>query len=133
VTTSRPVMRRAAAWTVALGLLWAAIAGLLWDQAMALGVVAGAAIGGLNFWLLGRALGQMMADPEQFRNAKRKIPRPLMLKWPLIFALLAIAVWWLPVRPEGIAMGALISLVSLTIAGLRERSAGEPDPPAPEP
>ncbi len=131
--SSRPVMRHAAAWTVALGLLWAAIAGLLWDASMALGVLTGAAIGGLNFWLLGRALGQVMADPERFRNAKRKLPRPLLLKWPLILGMLALAVWWLPVRPEGIAMGALISLVSLMIAGLRERSAAEPDPPAPDP
>jgi membrane protein YqaA with SNARE-associated domain len=116
-------MRRAAWWTVALGVLWAAIAGLLWDRAMALGVVAGAAVGGVNFWLLGRALGQVVADPERYRRPKSKwkVPAPLLLKWPLVLVMLLVVLLWLPVRAEGVAMGALISLVALTIAGFGER------------
>jgi hypothetical protein len=117
-------MRRAAGWTAALGVIWAGIAGLLWGQAMALGVVAGATLGGVNFWLLGRALAKIMADPERYRGAKWKIPGPLLLKWPLLIAMLVVVMWWLPVRAEGVAMGALISLVSLTIAGFGEHCEG---------
>ena len=59
-----------------------------------------------------RDLTQIVADPERHRHAKWKIPKPLLLKWPLMLALLAVVLLWLPVRPEGVAMGALISLVS---------------------
>jgi hypothetical protein len=121
--SSRPVMRRAALWTAALGVIWAVIAWLLWDRMMALGVLAGAVIGGLNFWLLGRALSQVVSDPERYRDTKSRIPKPLLLKWPLILGLFAIALWWLPLRPEGVAMGALISLMSLTLAGWLESQA----------
>ena len=131
--SSRPIMRRAAAWTAALGGMWAVITALLWDHTMALGVVAGAAIGGLNFWLLGRALAQVVADPERHRHAKWRIPKPLLLKWPLMLALFAIVLLWLPVRPEGVAMGALISLVSLTLAGWREQQVDPGDGSGSEP
>jgi membrane protein YqaA with SNARE-associated domain len=115
------VVKRAAVWTVVLGAIWAVIAAVVWGRAMALGVVAGAAIGGVNNFLLGRAVSKILANPDEHRKSKRKIPGPLLLKWPLLLGMLALVMLYLPVRPEGVAIGALISLVSLAIAGLESR------------
>ena len=118
---SRPVVKHAALLTVALGAVLAVIAAVVWDRAMALGVVAGAAIGGMNIFLLSKAVTKLLANPEEHRKAKRKIPGPLLLKWPLLLGMLALVMLYLPVRPEGVAIGALISLISLSIAGFKSR------------
>ena len=127
--TGRPIMRQAATWTAVLTVAWAVIAQLWWGSAMALGVVTGGAVGGLNIWLLGRALDKVVAEPEQHRNAKRKLPKPILLKWPLTLALLGAVLWFFPVRVEGVAMGAIISLLALIVAAFREQRAAASEEP----
>ena len=45
----------------------------------------------------------------------------MLVKWPLILGGLAIVMMFLPVSPQGVAIGALISLVAGATAALREQ------------
>lgn len=114
-------------WTAILGLGWAAITIFIWDLPTALGVVAGAAIGCGNFWLIARALGKMMSAPEEHRGSKWTAPAALLLKWPLLFGALALVLLYLPVTPQGVAMGAILSLVAAMFAALRAQGKSSPD------
>lgn len=121
-------------WTAILGLGWAAVTIFIWDIPTALGVVAGAAIGCGNFWLIARALGKMMNSPEEHRGSKWTAPAALLLKWPLLFGVLALVLLYLPVTPQGVAMGAVLSLVAAMFAALRAQGrvsaeADESNPP----
>ncbi len=47
----------------------------------------------------------------------------MLVKWPLILGGLAIVMLYLPVSPQGVAIGALVSLVGGTTAAMREHRA----------
>ena len=93
----------------------------MWDFATALGIVCGALLGGLNFILLGRSLQKMFAQPDEHKGSKWTLPITMLVKWPLILGGLAIVMMFLPVSPQGVAIGALISLVAGATAALREQ------------
>jgi hypothetical protein len=113
------MMKRTAAWTLALASVGSAIALGLWGHEMALGLALGALVGLANVWLLSRALAGLVTNPEEHRPApgrKWTLPAVLLLKWPVILLALAIILWYMPARPEGVALGALLSLAAASIA-----------------
>lgn len=119
------MMRRTAAWTAALTGVWGGIALWFWGYPMALGVALGALLGLANVWLLSRALSQLIANAAEHRPApgrKWSLPAVLLLKWPFILLALAVILWYMPARPEGVALGAALSLAAASIAALKGRS-----------
>lgn len=115
------LFRRMARWTAALGLGWAAALGLWLGWEMALGVTVGAALGYANLWLAARALRGIVERPHEHRPApgsKWALPAGLLLKWPLILLALWGILWYLPARPEGVALGVAIALAAASLAAL---------------
>lgn len=110
-------------WTIALTVPVVIIGWLMWDFATALGIVCGSALGSLNFILLGRSMQKMFANPDEHRGSKWTLPITMLLKWPLILGGLAIVMLYLPVSPQGVAIGALVSLAAGSTAALREQRA----------
>jgi len=115
------LLSRIVQWTVALTLPVFVAGWFLWDFATALGILCGSALGALNFILLGRSLQKMFAQPDEHRGSKWTLPITMLLKWPLILGALAIVMMFLPVSPQGVAVGALVSLVAGATAALREQ------------
>ncbi len=122
------LLSRILQWTVALTVPVAIAGWLIWDSATALGIVCGSALGAANFVLLGRSLQKMFADPEEYRGSKWTVPVAMLVKWPLILGALAIVMFWLPVSPQGVAIGALVSLAAGSTAALREHRGTASDP-----
>lgn len=118
---SAPLLRRAALWTAAMAALAGAISLPLFGREMSLGIALGALVGWVNLWLLARALRAMLRDPQQYRPAGARtwvLPGVLLLKWPFILLALALILWYMPARPEGVALGALLALVGASIAAI---------------
>jgi hypothetical protein len=118
---SAPLLRRAALWTAVMVVIAGAISLPLFGRAMSLGIALGALVGWVNLWLLARALRAMLRDPRQYRPAGSRtwvLPGVLLLKWPFILLALAFILWYMPARPEGVALGALLALVGASIAAL---------------
>ena len=119
-----PLMRRTANWTLVLTAIWAVITGIVWGGAMALGVVLGAVLGLVNFWLLGRTVAGLVAAASTGESSHRRSwvpPIALILKWPLLLAMVGFVLWFTPARGEGLALGALITLASVSIAAMTQR------------
>jgi len=117
------LISRIVQWTIALTIPVMLAGWFMWDFATALGVLCGSALGALNFILLGRSLQKMLANPEEHRGSKWTLPVTMLVKWPLILGGLAIVMLYLPVSPQGVAIGALVSLVAGATASLREHQA----------
>lgn len=115
------LLSRIVQWTAALTLPVAVAGWFLWDFSTALGILFGSALGALNFILLGRSLQKMFAQPDEHRGSKWTLPVTMLIKWPLILGALAIVMFFLPVSPQGLAVGALVSLVAGATAALREQ------------
>lgn len=131
-TDSNPLLRRAALWTAILSAIAGAISLPLWGRDMSIGIALGALVGWVNLWLLARAVRAMLRDPQQFRPAGRRtwvLPGVLLLKWPFILLALAGILWYMPARPEGVAVGALLALVGASIGALGAKRPSEPPPP----
>lgn len=129
---SAPLLRRAALWTLVMAVIAGAISLVLSGREMSLGIALGALLGWFNLWLLARALRTMLGDPRQYRPAGARtwvLPGVLLLKWPFILLALAMILWYMPARPEGVALGALLALVGASIAALRaNRGSTSPGP-----
>lgn len=117
------LLSRILKWTIALTIPVMLLGWFLWDFATALGILCGSTLGGLNFLLLGRSLQRMFANPDEHRGARWALPVTMLVKWPLILGALAIVMLYFPVSPQGVAIGALISLVAGATASLREHRA----------
>jgi hypothetical protein len=121
---SGPLLRRAAWWTAAMAAIAGAISLPLFGREMGLGIALGALVGWVNLWLLARALKAMLRDPQQYRPTGARtwvLPGVLLLKWPFILLALAFILWYMPARPEGVALGALLALVGASIAALSKK------------
>ncbi len=115
------LFRQMAWWTAVLAVGSGAAFGLWMGWSMALGVVLGAAVGYANLWLAARALRGIVERPQEHRpapGARWALPTGLLLKWPLILLALWGILWYLPARPEGVALGVAISLAAASIAAL---------------
>jgi hypothetical protein len=129
------LVRRIAWWTVVLAGIWAAIALALSGWPMALGVAAGALVGLANVWLIASTMTTLMRNANELRAPGRKrwaqqwtILGPLVMKWPLILLALFGVLWYLPARPEGVALGVAISLAAASIAAIQQRKPSGPAP-----
>jgi len=136
------LVRHAALWTTLMAVVAGAISLPLFGHEMSLGIALGALVGWVNLWLLARALRTMLRDPRQYRPTGSRtwvLPGVLLLKWPFILLALALILWYMPARPEGVALGALLALVGASIAALRANrgtttpSPEHQDPDAPTP
>ena len=119
---SAPLLRHAALWTTVMAAIAGAISLPLFGHEMSLGIALGALVGWVNLWLLARALRTMLRDPQQHRPTGQRtwvLPSVLLLKWPFILLALALILWYMPARPEGVALGALLALVGASIAAIR--------------
>lgn len=114
------LLSRILQWTIAITVPVMLAGWFMWDFATALGVLCGSALGALNFILLGRSLQKMFANPEEHQGSKWTVPVIMLVKWPLILGGLAIVMLYLPVSPQGVAIGALVSLVAGATASMRE-------------
>lgn len=126
---STPMLRRAGLWTTVLVVIAGAICGPMFGTEMSLGIALGALVGWVNLWLLARALKVMLRDPQQYRPTGSRtwvLPGVMLLKWPFLLLALAFILWYMPARPEGVALGALLALVGASIAALRAKSSDAP-------
>lgn len=81
------------------------------------------------------------SDPAQIvgLDGARQIRARSLLKWPLVGLALAGILWYMPARPEGVALGVVLSLAAAVLAALLEpRDATSPEgspegPTAPPP
>lgn len=115
------LLRRTGTWTAVLAVGSAAALGLWLGGAMALGILAGAAVGYANLWFAARALRGIIADAGTHRpvaGSKWALPVGLLVKWPLILLALWGILWYLPARPEGVALGVALALAAASIAAL---------------
>lgn len=129
---SGPLLRRAAVWTAAMVAIACAISLPLFGHEMSLGIALGALVGWVNLWLLARALKAMLRDPQQYRPTGARtwvLPGVLLLKWPFILLALAFILWYMPARPEGVALGALLALVGASIAAVATKKASPDQAP----
>ena len=128
------MMKRTLAWTLGFTSLTSALVLMLWGAEWALGVALGALLGLVNVWLLSRAIGRLVANAGDHRPApgqKWALPMILLLKWPAVLLALAFILWYMPARPEGVALGALLPLVAASLAareGKRGQSTEAQDP-----
>jgi len=124
---SADLVRRIAVWTFVLGGMWSAIVGWLWGWPMALGVICGSGIGLANVWLISSTMTTLVRRAEELRAPGRKrwaLLGPMVAKWPLVLLALFGILWYLPARPEGVALGVAISLAAASIAALRRKPTG---------
>lgn len=108
-----PIVR----WTAWLASPTAALCGLLTGLQMAVGVMIGATFGGVNFWLLARALDKMVAQTQASRSSSKwALPVAMLLKWPLLALVLAGLLLYVPINPIGFCTGAILALAAGTAA-----------------
>lgn len=115
-------LQRTASWTLGLLAPTGAISWGLFGGEMALGVTLGALLGLANFAVLARSLSKVLQNPEEHRPAAGKkwvLPAAMVLKWPFLLLALGLILWYMPARPEGVALGVALSLVAASIAALR--------------
>ena len=125
------LVRRIAWWTVVLAGIWAGIAVAFSGWPMALGVAAGALVGLANVWLIASTMTTLLRNANELRAPGRKrwaLLGPLIAKWPLILLALFGVLWYLPARPEGVALGVAISLAAASIAAIQQRKPSGPAP-----
>jgi hypothetical protein len=128
---SATLVRRIAWWTVVLAGIWAAIVYAMSGWPMALGVALGALVGLANVWLIASTMTTLLKNANELRAPGRKrwaLMGPLVAKWPLVLLALFGVLWYLPARPEGVALGVAISLAAASIAAIQQ---GKPSGPAP--
>ena len=123
------LVRRIAWWTVVLAGIWAAIVYAMSGWPMALGVALGALVGLANVWLIASTMTTLLRNANELRAPGRKrwaLLGPLVAKWPLVLLALFGVLWYLPARPEGVALGVAISLAAASIAAIQQ---GKPSGP----
>lgn len=128
---SGPLLRRTLSWTLGLVFAAGAISQLIWGREMSLGVALGAFVGLANIWLLSKALGTVLSNAQEYRPTAGQtwvLPGVILLKWPFILLALAIILWYMPARPEGVAVGALLALVGASIAAISANRANSTSP-----
>jgi hypothetical protein len=119
-------------WSLALVVVWSGLLGPWLGWSMVVGLAAGALVGFLNLWLGARALALLIPrlPSGSSKDNRSALTLLLLMKWPLVLLALLGILWYLPARPEGVALGIAISLAAASIAWLR-RPAAPPEGSAP--
>ena len=121
ITDPDRFMRLTTWWCLGLGSVAAVAALLVRDLWASLGVAAGVVLGLANLWLLARTLRKMIQDPQKHKELNRGFSVTLLVKWPGLLLALALVLLYTPVAPEGVALGAVLSLAGASIAALSGR------------
>ncbi len=114
-----------------------ALVSLFSDPRLAVTILAGAVIAGTNLLLLARWIARAIARAVEASNtrvggdetdthelASNRPERPGSgLRLALLLLAMLGVLWYMPARPEGMAVGVLIVLVAATIAGFRHNQA----------
>ena len=119
------MVRRAAAWAGLGVVVGGAISWAVSGFEMALGLALGALLGVGNLMLTARAISSLISDPERHRPERPgglALPAILLLKWPLLLLALGGVLWYLPARPEGVAIGVALSLAAAAAAAQRKKA-----------
>lgn len=114
--------------------LCCALAGLLGDLRLSLTIALGAVIAATNFLLLARGISRAIdraavdAEPAASDRAPEPPARPVQaprngLRLALLLLAMLGILWYMPARPEGLAVGVFIVLLAATIAGFRRNRA----------
>ncbi len=130
-------------WTALFASAAGIITQLYWDWRMSLGVALGALIGHLHFSLLARAVANLLSPSRPVQGIETDVPGGVQAedapseatdpaggaKWTFRVLLLALALvgilWYMPARPEGVALGLVLALLAAVIGGIsteRQRS-----------
>ena len=130
------ISRVSGRWTILFASAAGIITQLYWDWRMSLGVALGALIGHLHFSLLARAVanlltprgGQQGTETDALRGVQADgLPEEAGdpaggAKWTFRVVLLALALvgilWYMPARPEGVALGLVLALLAAVIGGI---------------
>lgn len=140
---AQQISRIAGRWTALFGSAAGIVTQLYWGWQMSLGVALGALIGYLHFSLLARAVANLLTPRRGgegtetdavFRSqvdgyANEPDDPAGGAKWTFRVVLLALALvgilWYMPARPEGVALGLVLALLAAVIGGIsteRQRS-----------
>jgi hypothetical protein len=102
-----------------------ALVGLVGDPRLAFTIALGAAIAATNFVLLARWIVRAINRTAEQASEPAQPPERPRSGLRLAFLLLAMlgVLWYMPARPEGMAVGVLIVLLAATMAGYRHNRA----------
>ena len=115
-------LRRTNRWSLGLGAAGTVTGAALGGLPLAAGVACGSVFGWVNLWLLARALKKTIARADEHRGRSKLVPpAALLLKWPGLLLALAVVLLYAPIAPEGVAIGAVLSLAAASIAAVRSR------------
>ncbi|GEM_PF-2413811 len=113
-----PILR----WTGFLAGL-GCVLGLQWDPEFSLGIALGAFIASANILALGRGISRMLthAVRAQHEHGAESRKRPAsglssLVRMPALMVALVGILWYMPARPEGLAVGMTIALAATGIA-----------------
>jgi len=136
---------RTGRWTAGLAVGAAGLTSLVWDWRIGLGVALGALLAHVNLMLIARTLSEALgraatagstnastnvaadpSDPDSTpvagETAKRESARVRaagLLRLPFVVLALVLILWYMPARPEGVALGVTLSLAAAVFAALR--------------
>ena len=127
--------RRIGLWTLTLAVATALTTLAVAGHEQALSVLLGAAMGLLNFQSLARAAIRMLltarlAPEATAASTARFAPLLAMLRWPATALATVAVLWYMPGRPEGLAVGVLVALIAFAAAALQSASEIDQSMPA---
>jgi hypothetical protein len=99
-----------------LAAVFIGLVAVLGDGAQLLGAAVGGTLSALNFTVVRRIVGKMMAAPrgQQSRPALAFVPKMMAL-----MAVVALAIYFLPLSPAMLAVGFSIFMISIAIETVR--------------
>jgi hypothetical protein len=105
---------------LAIAVVAVAVSGLLWGGRGLLAAAAGACLACVNLWILRRLVGRALHEAETGggQGAGRRLAFSLVLKMPLLFALVWVAVGVLKLELLPFALGLSVLVFALVTAGL---------------
>ncbi len=116
VTLSHDLVRRADRWTFVLTVTTCIVLGVWQGWELALGIALGALLAALNLRMLAGAVARFLQPSGARRSSLLS-----WLRWPILALALAGILWYMPARPEGVAIGIVLSLVAACVAAVPRR------------
>lgn len=121
---------------IALAAAFSGISWLLWDAGIALGIALTTPVSVLWIRSTASTVHDLVFDPK-LREADAApsggAALKLLAKLPLVALALTLILWYMPARPEGVAIGVLNGLLAAIYAAIRQKQAPPSPPPAPQP
>ena len=122
----RTMMRSTATWTAAGSLVVLPVAHFGVDRQLATSIALGALVALANFLLLAGSTAQAIDRAAAPTGETPRIGFATLARAPLVLLALLGILWYMPARPEGLAIGVLIVLISAVAAAVRAKRAIPP-------